>query len=157
MGPAAPGVTFQVGPAGSDTLTVSFANIEAADNGTGALSFANASAGGASSFSWGNAAGGTTVFDLSQAGAVSAIATAIDNISSMAATLGAVQNRLAYTATAISTTQENMSSSLSSIQDVNMASEMTTLTQQQVLQQAGTAMLSQANSQPQLVLKLITG
>ena len=75
----------------------------------------------------------------------------------MAATLGSVQNRLQYTATAISTTQENMSSSLSSIQDVNMASEMTTLTQQQVLQQAGTAMLAQANSQPQLVLKLITG
>ncbi|HTP21213.1 MAG TPA: flagellin, partial [Solirubrobacteraceae bacterium] len=69
----------------------------------------------------------------------------------------AVQNRLQYTATSISTTQENMSSSLSSIQDVNMASEMTTLTQQQVLQQAGTAMLAQANSQPQLVLKLITG
>ena len=88
---------------------------------------------------------------------MSAISTAINNISSLAATLGAVQNRLQYTATAISTTQENMSSSLSSIQDVDMASEMTTLTQQQVLQQAGTAMLAQANSQPQLVLKLITG
>ena len=97
------------------------------------------------------------MFDLSQSGAVSAISTAINNISSLAATLGAVQNRLQYTATSISTTQENMSSSLSSIQDVNMASEMTTLTQQQVLQQAGTAMLAQANSQPQLVLKLITG
>ena len=97
------------------------------------------------------------MFDLSQTGAVSAISTAINNISSLAATLGAVQNRLQYTATSISTTQENMSASLSSIQDVNMASEMTTLTQQQVLQQAGTAMLAQANSQPQLVLKLITG
>jgi flagellin len=50
-----------------------------------------------------------------------------------------------------------MSSSLSNIQDVNMATEMTKMTQQQVLQQAGTAMLAQANSQPQLVLKLITG
>ncbi len=151
------GVTFQVGPASSDTLTVSFANIEGATGGTGALSFANSAAGGASSFTWSNASTGGTVFDLSQTGAVSAISTAIDNISSLAATLGAVQNRLQYTATSISTTQENMSASLSSIQDVNMASEMTTLTQQQVLQQAGTAMLAQANSQPQLVLKLITG
>jgi flagellin len=155
-GTAGVGVTFQVGSASSDTLTVSFANIEGPSGGTGALSFQNAVS-NASAFTWSNASTGGTVFDLSQAGAVSAITTAIDNISSLAATLGAVQNRLQYTATSISTTQENMSSSLSSIQDVNMASEMTTLTQQQVLQQAGTAMLAQANSQPQLVLKLITG
>lgn len=138
-------VTFQVGPSSSDTLSVSFQNIESSSNL------------GTSAFSWSNASTGGTVFDLSQSGAVSAISTAINNISSLAATLGAVQNRLQYTSTSISTTQENMSSSLSSIQDVNMASEMTTLTQQQVLQQAGTAMLAQANSQPQLVLKLITG
>lgn len=138
-------VTFQVGPSSSDTLSVSFQNIESSSNL------------GTSAFSWTQASTGGTVFDLSQSGAVSAISTAIDNISSLAATLGAVQNRLQYTSTSISTTQENMSSSLSSIQDVNMASEMTTLTQQQVLQQAGTAMLAQANSQPQLVLKLITG
>ena len=138
-------VTFQVGPASNDTLTVSFQNIESSSNL------------GISGFTWTNATGGGTVFDLSQANAVSNITSAINNISSLAATLGAVQNRLQYTATAISTTQENMSASLSSIQDVNMASEMTTLTQQQVLQQAGTAMLAQANSQPQLVLKLITG
>jgi len=138
-------VTFQVGPSSSDTLSVSFQDIESSSNL------------GTSAFSWSNASTGGTVFDLSQSGAVSAISTAINNISSLAATLGAVQNRLQYTSTSISTTQENMSSSLSSIQDVNMASEMTTLTQQQVLQQAGTAMLAQANSQPQLVLKLITG
>lgn len=138
-------VTFQVGPSSSDTLSVSFQDIESSSNL------------GTSAFSWSGASTGGTVFDLSQAGAVSAISTAINNISSLAANLGAVQNRLQYTATSISTTQENMSSSLSSIQDVNMASEMTTLTQQQVLQQAGTAMLAQANSQPQLVLKLITG
>jgi flagellin len=138
-------VTFQVGPSGNAQLSVSFQDIESSSNL------------GTSAFSWAQAATGGTVFDLSQSGAVSAISTAIDNISSLAATLGAVQNRLQYTSTAISTTQENMSSSLSNIQDVNMASEMTTLTQQQVLQQAGTAMLAQANSQPQLVLKLITG
>ncbi len=143
------GVTFQVGPQSTDTLTVSFANVE-----TTALTSANGFTG---SFS----ASGTpaTVFDLKTLGssAVSDINAAINAISTMAATLGAVQNRLQYTATAISVTEENMSSSLSNIQDVDMASEMTTMTQQQVLQQAGTAMLAQANSQPQLVLKLITG
>ena len=97
------------------------------------------------------------MFDLGQSNAVSLVSAAINNISSLAANLGAVQNRLQYTSNAISSTQENMSASLSSIQDVNMATEMTTLTQQQVLQQAGTAMLAQANSEPQLVLKLITG
>jgi flagellin len=143
------GVTFQVGPQSTDTLTVSFANVEST-----ALTSANGFTG---SFS----ASGTpaTVFDLKTLGsaAVSDINSAINAISTMAATLGAVQNRLQYTATAISVTEENMSSSLSNIQDVDMASEMTKMTQQQVLQQAGTAMLAQANSQPQLVLKLITG
>ena len=147
-GTAGTGVTFQVGPGAGDTLTVSFGNIE----GTNGL---DSSVG----FSWGSGSvsGTTQVFDLSQANAVSLIQGAINNISTMAATLGAVQNRLQYTSNAISVTQENMSSSLSNIQDVNMATEMTTMTQQQVLQQAGTAMLAQANSQPQLVLKLITG
>jgi len=147
-GTAGTGVTFQVGPGAGDTLTVSFGNIE----GTSGL---DSSVG----FSWGSGSvsGSTQVFDLSQANAVSLIQGAINNISTMAATLGAVQNRLQYTSNAISVTQENMSSSLSNIQDVNMATEMTMMTQQQVLQQAGTAMLAQANSQPQLVLKLITG
>ena len=143
-------VTFQVGPNATDTLAVSFANIE----GTGGL---DTTVG----FSWGansaNATSGGVVFSLGQTNALSLIGAAINNISSLAATLGAVQNRLQYTSDAISATQENMSASLSSIQDVDMASEMTTLTQQQVLQQAGTAMLSQANSEPHLVLKLITG
>jgi flagellin len=144
-GTSGTGVTFQVGPAAGDTLTVSFANVE----GSSGL--------GTTGFTWTNAASGGKVFDLAQTNAVSLIQGAINNISSLAATLGAVQNRLQYTSNAISVTQENMSSSLSNIQDVNMATEMTTMTQQQVLQQAGTAMLAQANSQPQLVLKLITG
>jgi flagellin len=140
-------VSFQVGPGASDSLSVSFQNIEGSGNLDSSVGFTN----------WTNAANGGKVFDLSQTNAVSLIQGAINNISSLAATLGAVQNRLQYTSNAISVTQENMSSSLSNIQDVNMATEMTKMTQQQVLQQAGTAMLAQANSQPQMVLKLITG
>ena len=137
------GVTFQVGANSGDTLTASFADVE----GSTGL--------GVTGFSWSQAASGGAVFDLSQANALSTLDTAIGNISNQAATLGAVQNRLQYTSDAISSTKENLSASNSRIQDVDMASEMTTLTQQQILQQAGTAMLAQANSQPQLVLKLL--
>ena len=137
------GVTFQVGANSGDTLSASFADIE----GSTGL--------GVTGFSWSQAASGGTVFDLSQANALSTLDAAIGNVSNQAATLGAVQNRLQYTSDAISSTEENLSASNSRIQDVDMASEMTTLTQQQILQQAGTAMLAQANSQPQLVLKLL--
>jgi len=142
-------VTFQVGPGATDTLSVSFQNIE----GTSGQGLGVSGSG----FSWTQAATGGKVFDLAQANAVSLIQGAINNISTMAATLGAVQNRLQYTSNAISTTQENMSSSLSNIQDVNMATEMTQMTQHQVLQQAGTAMLAQANQLPQNVLSLLKG
>ncbi|HUK78948.1 MAG TPA: flagellin FliC, partial [Thermoleophilia bacterium] len=78
-GTAGTGVTFQVGPGAGDTLTVSFGNIE----GTNGL---DSSVG----FSWGSGSvsGTTQVFDLSQANAVSLIQGAINNISTMAATLG---------------------------------------------------------------------
>jgi len=136
-------VTFQVGANSGDTLTASFTDVE----GSQGL--------GTAAFSWSNATSGGTVFDLSQANALSALDTAIGNVSNLAATLGAVQNRLQYTSDAISATNENLSASNSRIQDVDMASTMTSLTQHQILQQAGTAMLAQANSQPQLVLKLL--
>jgi len=137
------GVTFQVGANSGDTLSASFADVE----GSAGL--------GVTGFTWSQASSGGAVFDLSQANALSTLDTAIGNISNLAATLGAVQNRLQYTSDAISSTKENLSASNSRIQDVDMASEMTMLTQQQILQQAGTAMLAQANSQPQLVLKLL--
>jgi flagellin len=137
-------VTFQVGANNGDVLTTSFSNVE----GTGGL-------GGLGFNAWTTAVSGGTVIDLSQAGALTSVTDAINNISSMAATLGAVQNRLQYTSDAISSTEQNLSASNSQIKDVNMAQEMTNLTQEQILEQAGTSMLAQANSQPQLILKLL--
>ena len=136
-------VTFQVGANGGDTLTATFSNIEG-NSGLGGLGF-----------NWGNAATGGTVIDLSSTSALTSLTSAINNISSMAATLGAVQNRLQYTSDSISSTEQNLSASNSQIKDVNMAQEMTNMTQQQILEQAGTSMLAQANSQPQLILKLL--
>jgi flagellin len=79
----------------------------------------------------------------------------INAVSAQRATFGAVQNRLQYTLDNLSTYQENLSASLSRIRDVDMASEMVNFTKEQILQQAGTSMLAQANSAPQSVLKLL--
>jgi flagellin len=136
-------VTFQVGANAGDTLSVTFSNIESTTMTSG--------------FSWTNATTGGQVFDLSNSNALSNLTSAINALSSYAAELGAVQNRLQYTSDEISATSTNLSSTNSQITDVNMAQEMTTLTQQQVLEQAGTAMLSQAQSQPQMILKLLQG
>lgn len=136
-------VTFQVGANNGDSLSATFNDIE---GGTGL---------GVTGFSWTQAASGGTVFDLSQGSALSTLTTAISNVSTFAATLGAVQNRLQYTSDSINSTEQNLSASNSQIKDVNMAQEMTNLTQEQILEQAGTAMLAQANSQPQMVLKLL--
>jgi flagellin len=92
---------------------------------------------------------------LSSGSSISAIDTMINNVSEAAAQYGAVQNRLSYTLDNLMTYQENLTSAQSSIQDVDMASEMTTFTSQQVLEQSGISMLSQAQQQPQLVLKLL--
>jgi flagellin len=79
----------------------------------------------------------------------------IDSVSTARSTFGAVQNRLQHTLNNLATYSENLSASESSIKDVDMASEMVNFTKLQVLQQAGTAMVAQANSDQQSVLKLL--
>jgi flagellin len=83
------------------------------------------------------------------------IDTAIEAVSSERGRLGAVQNRLEYTQAQLGIYQENMSDALSRIKDVDMASEMVKFTKSQIMQQAGTAMLAQANQAPQSVLQLL--
>jgi flagellin len=87
--------------------------------------------------------------------AIAAIDTAITAVSSARADLGAKQNRFEHTINNLNTTIENTTASESRIRDTDMAAEMTKFTQAQVLQQAGTAMLSQANSSTQAILKLL--
>jgi len=101
----------------------------------------------------------STSVDLSSAtGAKSAmdyIDWAIGQLSSARASIGATQNRLDYTSANLATAIENASSANSVIKDVDMASEMTSFTKNQILVQAGTAMLAQANQSPQLILSLL--
>ncbi|MDR2530049.1 MAG: flagellin, partial [Oscillospiraceae bacterium] len=83
------------------------------------------------------------------------IDTALNDISSQRATLGAVQNRLEYTISNLDTSAENLQAAESRIRDVDMAKEMTNFMKNNILSQASTAMLAQANSLPQGVLQLL--
>ncbi|HST56944.1 MAG TPA: flagellin [Solirubrobacteraceae bacterium] len=92
---------------------------------------------------------------LGSATAISGIDAAIDAVSAAAGEFGAVQNRLQYTLDNLATYHQNLSAAQSSIVDVDMAAEMTNFTKHQVLQQAGTSVLAQANQLPQAVLRLL--
>jgi flagellin len=97
---------------------------------------------------------------LASGGALSLVATldtAINNISTARANYGAVQNRLEHRLNNLATYQENLTASESRIRDVDMAAEMTNYTKENILQQAGTSMLAQANQAPQNILSLLKG
>jgi flagellin len=100
---------------------------------------------------------GTAAFGLTANGQsdIQDIDTAIANVSAQRTKLGAVQNRLEHAMNSLSTYQENLVASESRIKDVDMASEMVEFTKLQVLQQAGTSVLAQANQSSQAVLTLL--
>jgi flagellin len=89
--------------------------------------------------------------------ALKTIDSALNQINSNRASLGAIQNRFASTISNLQTTTENLSASRSRIQDTDFAAETASLTRGQILQQAGTAILAQANSLPNGVLSLLRG
>jgi flagellin len=86
--------------------------------------------------------------------ALSTIDSAIATLAGSRGDIGAYQNRLSYASSNLSITLENFTAAESVIRDVDMAAEMTTFTKNQILLQAGTAMLAQANMAPQMVLSL---
>jgi flagellin len=100
---------------------------------------------------------GVSFYSLTASGAsdISEIDAAITAVSNTRATFGAVQNRLEHALAVTTAYQENLVSAESRIRDVDMAEEMVNLTKNQILQQAGTAMLAQANQAPQAVLTLL--
>ena len=87
--------------------------------------------------------------------AIDKVAGAIKYISSTRSGLGAYQNRLEHTINTLDITSENMTSAYSRIMDVDMAEEMTEYTTMQILSQASTSMLAQANERPSQVLQLL--
>lgn len=99
---------------------------------------------------------GTATAQVSQAAAlITAIDSAISKVSDTRSQLGSVQNRLEHTIANLQASAENLSAAESRIRDVDMASEMVKFTKNQILLQAGTAMLAQANQKPQAVLQLL--
>jgi flagellin len=132
----ASGVAFQIGANSGDTLTVTInpLNQGSSVSALGAASVASAT--GASA-------------------AIASLDSAISEVSTLRGTLGAVQNRFESTINSLQVSTENVAASESRIRDTDMALEMTTFTRNQILTQAGTAMLGQANQLPQGVLRLL--
>lgn len=89
--------------------------------------------------------------------AITALDKAIEKVSSARAKLGAYDNRLEHCISNLESADENMTQSLSRIEDLDMAEEMSKYTQYSVLQQAGTSMLAHANEMPQTILNLLQG
>ena len=127
-------LSFQVGSRDGETITVSTISLGSSTGGVGTAYFALST---------------SSTTDISE------IDAAIDNVSAQRAQFGAVQNRLEYTLENSAIYQENVTASESRIRDVDMAAEMVTFTKLQILQQAGTAMLAQANQSTQGVLTLL--
>jgi flagellin len=138
------GKQFQIGYAADDTIKVDISS---------------ASGSGAAGFKADDLQVGSSQIDLStQSGAENAITSldsAIQTVSTARAGLGALQNRFQHTINNLSVTQENLQASNSSITDTDMAAEMSNYTRTQILSQAGTSMLSQANQSSQNVLSLL--
>ena len=144
-------LTMHIGANKGQTMTVTIGNMD-----TGTLKIGLTSGGS-------GVAAGTDAYkglDVStQSGANKAIETydtALSTISSERAKLGAYQNRLEHTISNLDTARENLSASESRIRDVDMAEEMANFSRAQILMQASTAMMAQANAKPQAVLKLLS-
>ena len=104
----------------------------------------------------GTDASGNSVLDSSSFDAAIKIYNdAIQQVSTMRSQLGAIQNRLEHTIANLDNTAENLTESKSRIEDLDMALEMSNFTKLNILQQAGTSMLGQANNLPQTVLQLL--
>jgi flagellin len=135
---------------------------------TGAITIAGAGVvtTGSTASNQGAATGGFSATDLGVTGidlgtqananlAITSIDNAIKSVSTARANLGALQNRFEHTINNLKTTNENLTASESRIRDTDMAQEMTNFTRSQVLTQAGTSMLAQANQSTQSILKLL--
>ena len=131
VGASAGAQTFQVGANNGDTLTITTTTVT-------------------------TVAGGLTTAALAST-AVAALDTALDTITSSRATYGAMINRFQFAITNLQVTGENQSAARGRIMDADFASETANLARSQILQQAGTAMVAQANQLPQQVLQLLKG
>ena len=129
VGAGAGSKTFQIGPNNGDTLTVTTATV--------------------------TTVGGDVTTAVNASTALDAIDTALDAISTNRATYGAAMSRFAFAISNLQITGENQSAARGRIMDADYAMETSNMSRAQILQQAGTAMVAQANQLPQQVLQLL--
>jgi flagellin len=129
---------FQVGPGTSaqDTITVDSSDLSATATSVGALDISGATSAGATA-------------------AITALDTAIDEVTTARANYGSTQNRFDSVISALQVASENLTAARSRIVDADFAVETAAMSRASILQQAGTAMVAQANQQPQQVLQLL--
>jgi flagellin len=132
--------TFQVGAgtAATDTIAVSSVDVSGTASAVAALDISGATAAGATS-------------------AIDALDTAISDVTTGRANMGAVQNRFDSVISNLQVSSENLAAARGRIMDADFASETSNLSRAQILQQAGTAMIAQANQLPQQVMQLLRG
>ncbi|MDN5326562.1 MAG: flagellin [Moorella sp. (in: firmicutes)] len=151
--------SMQIGANENQTMTLDLTDMRAAALG---ISSTSAGTGFTSTLTVTDGTNNTAVeyaLDVSNAtnagNAVTIIQNAIDKVSAERSKLGAYQNRLEHTINNLGTASENLSAAESRIRDVDMAKEMMNFTRNNIIAQAATAMLAQANQMPQQVLQLL--
>ena len=147
-------VAFQVGANGGQTISVNFGNISQ-DSGSGTTAFEVFEQSGTLAAGAGISATTTAAALTTAASAVVEIDSAITAVNSQRATYGAAINQLTYAVDNLSSVKVNAEASRSRILDTDYAIETSELARTQIIQQAGTAMLAQANQLPQTVLSLL--
>ena len=134
---------FQIGANAGQTANLSLANFAASQLGTGAVAGQNLT-----TIDFNNASDATA--------ALAVIDSAVNQVSSARGQIGSFQsNVLQSNVRSLGVAQQNLSATLSSIEDTDVAAEMTNFTKEQIIEQAGMSVLAQANAVPQLVLKLL--
>jgi flagellin len=126
--------TFQVGPNPDQQITVAMKTMTAAAIGISGISMSNVT---------------------SASNALRKVDTAVDIVSQQRATFGAIQNRLEHVVSNLSVAAENLQAAESRIRDTDMAVEVVNFMRLKILQDAGVAMLTQANLKPQSVMRLL--
>ena len=131
VGPSAGAQVFQIGPNGGDTLTVTTTTV--------------------------TTVGGGLTTSAAASTALGAIDTTLDGINTSRATYGAAMSRFSYAISNLAIAGENQSAARGRIMDADFAAETSNLSRAQILQQAGNAMVAQANQTPQQVMALLRG
>ena len=150
-------MTQDTAAAVSSAPTITVVTADTVAEGTAGAAAVTASSTGVFGVALGGAMSSSATIDTETTGIISTLDTALAGLASQRATFGAAINRLEYTVDNLMNVSQNTSASRSRIEDADYAAETTELARAQIIAQAGTAMLAQANQQAQNVLTLLKG